>query len=127
MQGLQWKITSMLRSAKMFDTQGIVKQFKARILSFVECWTAAIYQANATVFDKIDKQYERFLRGIGLSKTEALMEYHLAPLKARRDMSMLGVIHRSLLGEGPEQIKKHIPFAFFCLYSIVEETHSLAP
>ena len=39
------------------------------------------------------------------------MKYHLAPLKSRRDMAMLGVIHRSVLREGPEQVWSHFPFA----------------
>ena len=34
------------------------------------------------------------------------MVFKLAPLKARRDIAMLGLIHRTTLGKGPEQFKE---------------------
>ena len=34
------------------------------------------------------------------------MEFNLAPLATRRDMAMLGLIHRTVLGRGPEQFKE---------------------
>ena len=104
---LRWKITTLLRSNAIFDTKGLIKQFKSRVLSYVECRTAAIYHANATALDAVDRQFNRFLRDIGLTRLEALMEFHLAPLKSRKDMAMFGVIHRAVLGLGPEQVRNH--------------------
>ena len=43
----------------------------------------------------------RFLRECGLSDEEALLHFNLAPLETRRDIAMLGLIHRSVLGGGP--------------------------
>ena len=40
------------------------------------------------------------------TETEALMEFSLAPLAARRDIAMLGVIHRTVLGKGPEHFQQ---------------------
>ena len=34
------------------------------------------------------------------------MEFKFVPLAARRDMAMLGMIHRTVLGKGPEHFKK---------------------
>ena len=34
-----------------------------------------------------------------------LIEFNLAPLTARRDMAMLAVIHRAVLGKGPRHFK----------------------
>ena len=39
----------------------------------------------------------------GMSTTEALLASNLAPLQARRDMAMLGLIHRAVLRKGPSQ------------------------
>ena len=36
------------------------------------------------------------------------MKYSLAPLLARRDIAMLGLIHRTVLGFGPKQFKLYI-------------------
>ena len=34
------------------------------------------------------------------------MRFNLAPLRSRRDMAMLGMIHRSVLGKGPPQLER---------------------
>ena len=41
-----------------------------------------------------------------MSTVDALLTFHLAPLSARRDMGMLGLIHRSVLGLGPPQFQE---------------------
>ena len=38
----------------------------------------------------------------------------------RRDIAMLGVIHRAVLGKGPAQFQKHFPLASQSLRKIVE-------
>ena len=35
------------------------------------------------------------------------MRFNLAPLAVRRDIAMLGLIHRTALGKGPHQFKEH--------------------
>ena len=41
-----------------------------------------------------------------MSKEDALIHFSLAPLGSRRDMAMLGIIHRANLGEGPSHFRK---------------------
>ena len=41
-----------------------------------------------------------------MTKLEALMQARLAPLAVRRDIAMLGVIHRAVLGRGPQQFQQ---------------------
>ena len=77
--------------------------YKAKILSYLEYRTPAVYHAIATVLLSIDSIQEKMLREVGVSTIDALLHYHLAPLKARRDMAMLGLIHRCVLGLGPPQ------------------------
>ena len=71
---------------------------KAQVLPILEYSTATLYHANATSLRLIDGVQERFLREIGLSAEESLEEYALAPLRSRRDISMLGLVHKSALG-----------------------------
>ena len=82
-------------------------QYKARILGYIEFRTAAIYHADKSILDQIEKQFDRFLREIGITRIDALHYFHLAPPSCRRDMAMLGVIQRSVLGKGPEQVRKY--------------------
>ena len=60
-----------------------------------------MYHAAKTILAGIDAVQRRFLRECGLSDEEALLHFNLAPLETRRDIAMLGLIHRSVLGGGP--------------------------
>ena len=80
--------------------------YKARLLGFIEYRTPAVYHAAGSLLQQIDGIQGRFLSAIGITKKVALMEFRLAPLNARRDMGMLGLIHRTVIGEGPKQFAK---------------------
>jgi hypothetical protein len=67
----------------------------------VEYRTPAVYHATDTVLAALERVQASLLRQTGISAMEALMMFNLAPLSARRDMAMLGLIHRTVLGEGP--------------------------
>ena len=55
-----------------------------------------------------------------ICKVDALVHFHLAPLSVRRDIAMLGLIHRAVLGKGPPHFQKHFPLASRSLRKIVE-------
>ena len=55
----------------------------------------------------LDAVQDKVLRVAGMSKIEALNAVNLAPLAVRRDIAMLGVIHRAALGIGPEQLQQY--------------------
>ena len=67
----------------------------------MESSTAALYHAAPTTLAWIDRVQHRFLKEIGLSELEAVRNFRLAPLNSRRDMAMLGVLHKINLGEAP--------------------------
>ena len=48
---------------------------------------------------------ERLLADLGITDVEAMFVFNLAPLRIRRQIAMLGVIHRSVLGLGPAQLQ----------------------
>ena len=73
--------------------------------SFLEYRTAAIYHATRAILSRLDAVQARFLRDIGVDDIIALDKFNLAPLSARRDMAMLGLIHRTVLGKGLEHFK----------------------
>ena len=97
---VSWELTSLFRASKLFDIPGLVIQYKARILQYIEYRSPAIYHADATVLAEIDHQYCKFLRGIGITSEAALEDYSLAPLKCLRAIAMLGVRHRAVIGKG---------------------------
>ena len=56
--------------------------------------------------DRLDAVQTRFLKDIGVDSVTSLISFHLAPLSVRRDIAMLGLIHRTALGTGPPQFSK---------------------
>ena len=69
--------------------------YKSHVLSFVEYRTPGVHFASTSVLNEIDDVQVRFVRQLGLSEEGAFMHFNLAPLCVRRDIGMLGLIHRA--------------------------------
>ena len=103
---VSWKMGSILRTTRFFCDRELVNLYKSKLLSFLEYRTAAIYHACDSAIAPLNMFQERFLQELGISAEEALFEFHLAPLACRRDMAMLGFIHRCVLGKGPAHFRE---------------------
>ncbi len=101
-----WRFRSLLRTRRFYNDAELVGLFKAHVLSFLEYRTPGVYHAASTTLLPLDRVLSKFLRDIGVSDVESLVVFNLAPLCSRRDIAMLGVIHRSLLGGGPPQLRQ---------------------
>lgn len=99
-----WKVSSLLKCRRFYTVNQLVKLYKAQVLSYVESKTPAIHHAAPSVLDAIDRIQRRFLREIGLDETSALLRHKLAPLSARRDIAMLGLLHRVSHGRAPSPL-----------------------
>ena len=96
-----------MRSADYTDAE-LILLYKAQLLSLIECRTPAIYHATRNVLEKEEAIQTRFLQDAGVDDVTALMQFNFAPLRMRRDIAMLGMVHRAALGEGPTQMKRLI-------------------
>lgn len=99
-----WRLKTLLRCRRFYTTPQLVKLYKSQILSYIESSTPAIHHAAPSVLDKVDRVQRRFLRETGISEESALVDYRLAPLQARRDMAMLGMLHRIVHGIAPLEL-----------------------
>ena len=102
---LWWRIKAIVRVRRYHSVAGMILLYKAKVLSLAECRTAAIYHACDTAIAPLNRLQEIFLAELGLSSEDALLEFNLAPLESRRDIAMLGIIHRCALGKGPEHLR----------------------
>ena len=102
--GASWRLSKILRAKHYFSTSDLFLLYKAKVLSYIECRTPAIFHAADTHLESLDAVQRRFLRDINISEENAIMDYNLAPLNVRRNIAMLGVIHRAALGIGPTQL-----------------------
>ena len=110
-----WKTKSLLRSRRFYSDSDLIMLYKSHVLSYIEYRTAGIHFASTSVLREIDDVQTRYIRQLNLSEEAAFMHFNLAPLETRRDIAILGVIHRAALREGPPQLWK-----FFGLTSPVD-------
>ena len=102
-----WKLRTLVRIGRYHTGAQLMDLYKAHLLSYLEYRTSAVYHAASSTLEALDKVQERFLKEAGVTELEALMVFNLAPLSSRRDMGMLGLIHRTTLGKGPQQFNEH--------------------
>ena len=122
------RLTAVLRCRRHYSAGEAVNMYKAQVLSFIEASTAAIYHAPPFFLSPVDRVQQRLLSELQISTGDALMHFNLAPLACRRDMAMLGLIHRAVLGEGPSQFGQYfkplMPGAFARGWAHSGERHS---
>ena len=104
-----FRLSRVLRLRQHYATRELVRFYKSEVLSYLEGATAAVYHATPFVLAGLDELQSSFLQSLGLSEEVALRELHLAPLGARRDMAMLGLLHRVSLGKAPASLSKLFP------------------
>ena len=97
----------MILRARRFDAgEQLVALCEAELLSFIEYRAATIYHACDSVLASQDRIQDKLLEAAGASCAEALEAFNLAPLSARRDIALLGLIHRAVLGRGPRHFQE---------------------
>ena len=97
-------LADSLKVRRFFSTPELFRLYKVQVLLFLESCTPALYHAAPSVLDRIDRVQRRFLREMGFTEVEALELYRLAPLQCRRDMAMLGALHKITIGIAPNQL-----------------------
>ena len=102
-------LADSFESTWIFSTPELFRLYKAQVLSYLESGTPALFHAAATVLDRVDRVQRRFLRERGFTELSALKNFRLAPLNARRDMAMLGALHKVNLGTAPPQLRSLFP------------------
>ena len=78
---------------------------KSKVLAYIEYRTAAIYHASNDALRALDKVQDNFLEELGVNAVDSIVHFSLAPLRTRRDISMLGVLFRTYKGQGPRQCR----------------------
>ena len=106
-----WRLKSILRSRAYFTTPELMRLYKAHILSYIESGVAGYFHACDSTLACVDRVQARFLRAVGLTEEEALLNFRLAPLSMRRCIAILGFLHRVVLGLTSTQIGELFPLA----------------
>ena len=103
------KLHAVLKTKRYYNTDDLVLQFKTHVLCLLETVTPAVYHASSTALAPLNKVLETFCREVGLSKEEAFLLYNLAPLPLRRDVAMLGLLHKCTLKSAHPRLQALFP------------------
>jgi hypothetical protein len=108
--GASWKLKMLVRTKRFYTDAELVMLYKAHLLAFIEYRSPAIYHCKRQVLKRLDHVQEKFLQDAGIDEAAALMHFNLAPLATRRDIAILGSIHRTVLQKGPPHFRQHFRF-----------------
>ena len=103
------KLHAVLKTKRYYTTADLVLQFKTHVLCLLETVTPAVYHASSTALAPLDKVLETFCREVDLSKEEAFLRYNLAPLPLRKDVAMLGLLHKCTLKKAHPRLQALFP------------------
>ena len=79
------------------------------MLGLAEANFCSIYHATQTVLELLDRSLDIFLRDFKLDAKLAFLEHNVAPLSMRRDIAMLGFLHKRMLGDTHGDICSLLP------------------
>ena len=92
------KLRALLKSRGIFIQCDLIMQYKIHIWSLQEYHVAAMFHAPRGLLAKLDAVQSSFLRQIGMTEEVALLSHTFAPPCVRRQIGILGCMHKSNLG-----------------------------
>ena len=107
-----FRLRRVLRLRGHFRMSELIMYYKSEVLGYIEGFSAGIHHASRSILQMLDEVQTSFLSSLGLSEEDALLRFRLAPLCSRRDIAMLGLLHRVVLGLVPHSLRSLFPVSF---------------
>ena len=103
------KVKAILATRNYYSLSDMMQQYKSHALCHLESSCCAIYHAAQTHLNTLDAIQESFVHELGLTHQDAFLEFNLAPLNLRRDIAVLGLLHKIQLGEAHPDFNSLFP------------------
>ena len=104
------KVRAILRLRGHYPIKELLGQFKTHVWGLVEYQNGAIFHASAHHLQKIERVQDKFLEELGLDTQKAFLDYNFAPLDVRRNIGILGLLHKRVLGLSHPIFQELLPF-----------------
>jgi len=104
------KIVAILRMRPHYDVKELVHQFKTHVWGIMEVHSGAIFHVSDYLLLRLDNSQRHFLEEIGLDEATAFAEFNFAPPRLRRNIGMLGLLHKRVLGISHPVFQSLLPF-----------------
>ena len=91
------KIKAILRTKAYYDLPSLIQQYKTHVWGILEHHNGAILHSSETVLAKIDRMQRSFVSELLLTEEDAFVMYNFGPPRLRRDIGILGFLHKRVL------------------------------
>jgi hypothetical protein len=105
------KIKALLRTRSYYSTADMMQQYKTHIWGLVEYHNAAVLHATSTITGRIDRLQTSFLEELQVTQEDAFLEFNFGPTSFRRDIGVLGFLHKRVIEKCHPAIIKMLPFS----------------
>ena len=104
------KATAILRTRGYYSVGDLILQFKTHVWGLIESHLGAYFHAAPSLLDKIDGVQRHFLRELGLTSEQAFLEFNFAPPSLRRNIAVLGLLHKRVIGKCHPSFEQLLPW-----------------
>ena len=118
------KITALLRTRAYYDVPNLIVQFKTHIWGIMEAHSGGIFHACSSQLDRFDHCQQRFVETLGLSEEAAFRDNNFAPPVLRRNIGILGMLHKRVLGLCHQDFEQLLPWFSQVFGYTVEGRHT---
>ncbi len=98
-------------------------QFKTRVWGIIEFRNGAIFHASTSHLERLDNMQANFLHELDITEPQAFLDHNFAPLTLRRDIGMLGFLHKRVIGLAHPSIEALSP-RYNDIFSIPRRGHN---
>ena len=104
------KIAAILRTRQHYDAKDLIGQFKTHVWGIMEQNNGAIFHASRYLLEKLDSCQRSFLKKLDMNEEAAFLDFNFAPPSLRRDIGILGMLHKRVLGLAHPIFDRLLPF-----------------
>ena len=104
------KSTAILRTRAYYSTPELINQYKTHVWGLVECHCGAYFHAASGLLEKISQVQRSFLSKLGVTEQQAFLNFNFAPTRLRRDVAILGLLHKRVIGQTHPTFARLLPF-----------------
>ena len=105
------KVNALLRTRGLYDLSNMFMQYKTHVWGLAEYHNGCILHASWTTLSKLDRLQRHFVHELLLTEESAFIDYNFAPPSLRRQIGILGFIHKRVLGGCHIAIAQLLPWA----------------
>ena len=87
-----------MRTRGYYSVSELITQYKTHVWGLVEIHCGGYFHAASSLLDKVDQVQRSFLHHLQISEADAFLDFNFAPTILRRNIAVLGLLHKRVLG-----------------------------